>query len=164
MCILPVLACVKAAVSFYEDNFGGEASPYIRESLLKWVDDVGEALVIEAMGRALDRGRTNWSYVKGILEDWVKKGIRTVEGARDEARSFSSSRKKISVTSNVRREVVPEWFDEHQRKSREEERLRKQGMPKVSAAMVEELMAERFDLGCLSLPEICRKLVWVIMI
>ncbi|RDW21408.1 hypothetical protein CWR48_03115 [Oceanobacillus arenosus] len=40
------------AISFYQENIG-LVSPYVAESLLQWVDDIGESLVIEAMKRAL---------------------------------------------------------------------------------------------------------------
>ncbi|MRG87645.1 DnaD domain protein [Salinibacillus xinjiangensis] len=47
----------------------------MREELINWITKVGDELVIEAMKRALDRNKVSWGYVRGILRDWVNKGI-----------------------------------------------------------------------------------------
>src|SRR5699024_8932820 len=74
-------AATTDAFVFYQENFG-VISPFVSDALLNWVNDVGEALVLDAMKRALERGKSNWGYVKGILQAWAKKGITSVEEAR----------------------------------------------------------------------------------
>ncbi|WP_407656587.1 DnaD domain-containing protein [Lentibacillus cibarius] len=64
---------------------------------MNWVNDVGEELVLDAMQRALERGKSNWSYVKGILQAWAKKGITTVEDAKAEEAAFRRSRQQGDI-------------------------------------------------------------------
>src|SRR5699024_5358381 len=108
-------------VVFYQENFG-MISPFISEDLLGWVDYVGEPLVLAAMKRALERGKMNWGYVKAILLDWRKKGVRTVEAAQAADVEFQKQRGKRSGRSggSVQKEVVPEWFAAREQKLKEE--------------------------------------------
>ncbi|RDW21431.1 hypothetical protein CWR48_03245 [Oceanobacillus arenosus] len=107
-------------IAFYQDNIG-LVSPYVAESLLQWVRDIGEALVIEAMKRALERNKPSWGYVKSILQAWVKKGIVTVDDAMAEDVAFRNQRgqrKKEWGSASGRQgrdEIVPEWFEERKR-------------------------------------------------
>src|SRR5690625_1781065 len=96
------------AVVFYQENFG-TISPFISESLLGWVDYVGEPLVLAAMKRALERGKVNWGYVKAILLDWRKKGVRTVEAAQAADVQFQKQRGMRSGRAGgaVQKEVIP---------------------------------------------------------
>ncbi|GGA65318.1 hypothetical protein GCM10008025_06460 [Ornithinibacillus halotolerans] len=105
------------AVVFYQNNFG-VVSPFVSEDILAWIADVGEELVIEAMKRALERGKSNWGYVKQILRSWVQKNIRTVEAARAEI--VASVRKRDSGRQAFSREVVPEWFLERKKRKQED--------------------------------------------
>src|SRR5690625_4916810 len=109
------------AIVFYQENFG-MISPFISEDLLGWVDYVGEPLVLAAMKRALERGKVNWGYVKAILLDWRKKGVRTVEAAQAADVEFQKQRGKRSGRSggSVQKEVVPEWFAAREQKLKEE--------------------------------------------
>ncbi len=64
---------------------------------------------MDAMQRALERGKSNWSYVKGILQAWVKKGITTVEDAKAEEAAFRWSRQQGGRMSTAGAgEVVPD--------------------------------------------------------
>lgn len=81
------------AFVFYQENFG-PISPFVADALLHWVGDLGEALVLDAMKRALERGKSNWSYVKAILQAWAKKGITSVEAAKAEEAAFRRSRQE----------------------------------------------------------------------
>ncbi|RYG72965.1 DnaD domain protein [Lentibacillus lipolyticus] len=81
--------------------------------------DVGEELVLDAMQRALERGKSNWSYVKGILQAWVEKGITTVEDAKAEETAFRRSRDQGRRTYAARtEEVIPDWFHERKRQEK----------------------------------------------
>jgi len=106
------------AIAFFQDNFG-VASSYVSGEVLHWVNRSGEQLVLHAMKRALDRGKASWGYVRAILENWGKKGIRSVEEAQVEEVSFrrnSLSRKgQSSYGARQGKEVVPEWFWERKR-------------------------------------------------
>lgn len=109
---------------FYQENFG-VMSPFVIESMSDWVDDVGEALVMEAMKRALEQNRASWGYVKSILQAWKKKGIRSVDAVRAEDVEFRKRKQRRRYhyfTSGNREEVIPDWFKE-QREKRENKRM-----------------------------------------
>ncbi|QKY70280.1 DnaD domain protein [Lentibacillus sp. CBA3610] len=136
------------AFVFYQENFG-VVSPFVADALQHWVQDVGEELVLDAMKRALERGKSNWGYVRGILQAWAKKGITTVEAARAEEAEFrrrqEQRRERGSyVTGKV--EVVPEWFREQKRQAkqnREREKAARESRDlEAEREEVERLLAE----------------------
>lgn len=75
---------------------------------------MNEELLVHAMKKALEKNKITWRYVRGILKAWEKKGIRTVEQARNEEMQFS--RQHTRYTGNVQTEIVPEWFYEQKKK------------------------------------------------
>ncbi|WP_087974845.1 DnaD domain protein [Oceanobacillus rekensis] len=111
------------AIQFFQENFG-LVSPYVAEDMIHWIDDLGEALVLYAMKRALERGSSNWGYVKAILDSWVKKGIRNVDDARAEEVEYRRRREQKSTRKSggyrtggkVSAEIVPDWFREGKHK------------------------------------------------
>lgn len=109
------------AIAFFQDNFG-VISPYVADDIIHWITDLGEPLVLHAMKRALEQGKGNWGYVKGILQAWAKKGINGVEAAQAEEVEFRVSREKkvrsYGGGSAVTGEVVPDWFTEQKRKEK----------------------------------------------
>ncbi|WP_245844145.1 DnaD domain-containing protein [Oceanobacillus rekensis] len=107
------------AIQFFQENFG-LVSPYVAEDMIHWINDLGESLVLFAMKRALERGSSNWGYVKAILDSWAKKGIRNVEDVKAEEAEYRRRReRKGTRRSSGQRaggsgvaEVVPDWFRE----------------------------------------------------
>ncbi|GAB3806645.1 DnaD domain-containing protein [Virgibacillus kimchii] len=126
-----------SVVRFFRENFG-VVSPYVSRELLYWSNNMGE-LVMYAMKRALDRGKTNWGYVRAILENWEKKGIRSVRDVQEEELRFRRGRlvRKGRGWVGVGRgkeEVVPEWFWE-----------RKQGIKAVKESAEEKTTLREVD-------------------
>ncbi|CQR46587.1 DNA replication protein DnaD [Paraliobacillus sp. PM-2] len=70
------------AYTVYEHNFG-MIKPIVRESLLAWCDDLGDAMVIEAIQLAVKKGGRTYSYLEAILKEWVQAGITPLEQARN---------------------------------------------------------------------------------
>ena len=96
------------AIDFFQKNIG-KIGPYMKSDLIKWVNDVGEPLVIAAMKRTLERGKENWGYIKAILQNWLEKGIKTVEDSETEI--FTLRKKQGQKTTKPRnREIIPDWF------------------------------------------------------
>lgn len=114
------------ALEFFQENIG-MISPYIREDLIKWVNDVGEPLVLAAMKRALERVKDNWGYMKGILQDWLTKEINTVEEADGEVLAFRNKQESKGswVNKSGAREVTPDWLHERN-KEQEEPQVKKE--------------------------------------
>lgn len=105
------------AILFYIENIG-EINPYMEKDLTQSVKDMGEALVIEAMKRALDFKKSNWGYIKGILQAWKRKGITSVEQALANDALFNSQRKTKQSYKPQTEEVIPDWF--HERKGKKQ--------------------------------------------
>ncbi|ASK62294.1 hypothetical protein CFK37_09045 [Virgibacillus phasianinus] len=111
------------AVVFFQDNFG-LINPYVANDIIQWVSDAGEPIVLHAMKRALEQGKGNWGYVKGILQAWAKKGITEVEAAQEEEKNFRVGRERkprsYGGSGTVISEVIPDWFREQKRKKRKQ--------------------------------------------
>lgn len=65
------------AHSFYQANFGIEP-PTIMQDIEHWIADLNEELVIEALKKAVEAEKP-YNYAKGIMRNWIKKGIKTLE-------------------------------------------------------------------------------------
>lgn len=100
------------AIRFYNENFG-TASPFVAESILHWTQDLPEDLIIHAMERTLEQGKTHWGYVKGILKVWTKKGIHTIQAAHADRMAFQNNKHKHH---SVKQENIPDWFNTHNQK------------------------------------------------
>lgn len=71
--------------NFWEGNGFGQLSPFTRESLVDWVDDMRKAgspepekLVLNALRTAVESDVRNYKYVNGILKNWESKRLLTV--------------------------------------------------------------------------------------
>ena len=64
----------------YKEKIGG-VSPMtdrIREQLLTFLEAMGPDCCVRAMDEAVEQGKINWKYVKGILEHKQKQGVRSI--------------------------------------------------------------------------------------
>ncbi|AXM89363.1 DnaD domain protein [Anoxybacillus ayderensis G10] len=89
-----VVAVVRNAHQFYQDNFGVE-NPFIAECIDQWIDDMGEELVIEAMKRALKQNKP-WNYAEGILKDWDRHNLRTLADVEAYEKEFHRKREEVN--------------------------------------------------------------------
>ena len=137
---------------FFEENFSA-VSPYVNRELIHWVSKMGEQMVIYAMKRALERGKTNWSYVRAILGNWEKKEIFSLREVQEEELRFRrrSSARKMRDSSDVRygkKEVVPDWFWERRRgKGTEQDNAEEQGLSQEIVEESEEIRRMLRELG-----------------
>ncbi|WP_102345809.1 DnaD domain-containing protein [Bacillus sp. Marseille-P3661] len=76
--------------SLFEQEFGRPLSPIECETLTMWIDqDNHEILLIKAALReAVMSGKLNFRYIDRILFEWKKKGILTIEQAREQGLKF----------------------------------------------------------------------------
>ena len=85
------------AQTFYQQNFG-VANSIIIQSIDMWIDDLNEELVIEAMRRAA-LNESGFKYAEGIMKNWDKKGLKTLEEVKAEDVSFEN-KKSRNTNSN----------------------------------------------------------------
>jgi len=106
------------AHEFYQQNFGVENS-ITSQNIEFWIDDLNEELVIEAMSRAaLDQ--KGYKYAEGILKNWDKKNIKTIDEVKSADVAFENSKIKPSYgNSSARKETLPDWAKEENQQKQE---------------------------------------------
>lgn len=72
----------RPAINFYQENLG-VIPPILMEQVADWVKSLGNDLVIEAITRAV-AAEKGWSYAQGILRNWDKKKIHTLDQVKAE--------------------------------------------------------------------------------
>ncbi|OPH01548.1 DnaD domain protein [Lacticaseibacillus paracasei] len=103
--------------NFWEGNGFGQLSPFTRESLVDWVDDMRKAgspepekLVLNALRTAVESNVRNYKYVNGILKNWESKCLLTVAAvdANDSERKTNQPQRRYGKPERVDKE--PDWL------------------------------------------------------
>lgn len=87
---------------FYNQNIGLIA-PYGAEILKDYSEEMSPDLIILAMKKAVESNKRTIQYIKGILNNWSKKGIKTVLDAEREDEQF---RNKNTVQEETKEEKM----------------------------------------------------------
>ena len=66
-------------VDAYKNKISSKPSQGSLEELTAYVDTLGAAVCLRAIDAALDAGKANWSYLRGILENKKAQGVRSLE-------------------------------------------------------------------------------------
>ncbi len=74
-------------IDFYNNNIGA-ITPYGLEVLSDYAKDMSEDLIMLAMKKAVEANKRTIQYIKGILNNWERKGIKTVIEAQKEDEQF----------------------------------------------------------------------------
>lgn len=86
-------------IEFYNNNIGS-TTPYIVEVLNDYLKDLNKELVILAMKKSVEANKRFIQYIKGILNNWIKKGITTLVEAEQENNKYKNNT------------AVEEWLNE----------------------------------------------------
>lgn len=84
-------------IDFYNKNIG-LITPYGLETLEDYAKEMPADLIIFAMKKAVEADKRTIQYIKGILNNWSKKGIKTVLDAEKEDEQFKKNNKKQTKT------------------------------------------------------------------
>lgn len=87
---------------FYQENIG-LITPYGTEILQDYEKEMSADLIILAMKKAVESNKRTIQYIKGILNNWSKKGIKTVLDAEREDEQF---RNKSTVQEETNEEKM----------------------------------------------------------
>jgi len=74
----------------FEEEFGRPLSPIEIDQIRQWFEETELPLIMEALRRAVLRGKHNFRYIDHILLNWKKNNIRTIEEALEKDRYFNS--------------------------------------------------------------------------
>ena len=78
---------LQEVISFYNKNIGA-ITPFGAEVLADYLQEMPADLIIFAMKKAVEANIRTIQYIKGILNNWGKKGIKTVLEAQKEDEQF----------------------------------------------------------------------------
>ena len=94
-------------IDFYSNNIG-LMTPYGLKILESYLDEgIPAELIIYAMQKAVESNKRTIQYIKGILNSWSKKGIKTFIQAKEEEQEF----KQEKQSKTEKRELVGDWDD-----------------------------------------------------
>ncbi|WP_235988902.1 DnaD domain-containing protein [Aquibacillus kalidii] len=100
----------------FEQEFGRPLSPFEIETVNIWIDEDEQppALIKAALREAVLMGKLNFRYIDRILREWKKKGIHSVEQARNHSKSFHTKQGSTEKTNETKRDVslYYNWLDE----------------------------------------------------
>ena len=80
-------------IDFYNNNIGF-ITPFGMQILTAYAEKMSKDLIILAMQKAVEADKRTIQYIKGILNNWSKKGITTVIEAQKEDEEFKKNSQK----------------------------------------------------------------------
>lgn len=96
---------LQVIIDFYNENIG-LITPYGLEILSSYAEEMNQELIILAMKKSVEANKRTIQYIKAILNNWSKQGIKTVLDAEQEDRKFRDKNNKTE-----KRELVGDWDD-----------------------------------------------------
>lgn len=100
----------------FEQEFGRPLSPFEIETISIWLDEDEQspALIKAALREAVLMGKLNFKYIDRILREWSKKGVRTVEQAREHGKQFRQGSQMKKTQPSQKRDVslYYNWLEE----------------------------------------------------
>ncbi|WP_100010818.1 DnaD domain-containing protein [Lentibacillus sediminis] len=74
----------------FEQEFGRPLSPFEIETVNVWLDEdrISPSLIKAGLRESVLMGKLNFKYIDRILREWKKKGIHSVEQAREASKHF----------------------------------------------------------------------------
>lgn len=82
-------------IDFYNNNIGA-LTPFGLETLTDYLKEFDEDIVIYAMQISVEANKRTIQYIKAILNNWQKAGIKTIADAKNESQKKTSRSKKES--------------------------------------------------------------------
>lgn len=91
----------------YEENIG-MITPATAELLFSYLDNMEYQLIIKAIKIASINNKRNARYIQGILNDWNRKGIKTVLDAENEQNDFNKQNNKEETDEEKKQRKIKE--------------------------------------------------------
>lgn len=100
---------LQEVINFYNNNIG-LITPFGLEVISGYAKEMPIDLIIFAMKKAVEADKRTIQYIKGILNNWNKKGIKTLVDAEKEDEQFKRSSRKQTKTELEQREYNEDDF------------------------------------------------------
>ncbi|MGP4060052.1 DnaD domain-containing protein [Halobacillus litoralis] len=87
----------------FEQEFGRPLSPFEIETINIWLDEEEQApaLIKAALREAVLMSKLNFKYIDRILREWKRKGVRTVEQAREQGKQFRQAQQPAKAQQQL---------------------------------------------------------------
>lgn len=92
---------LQKVIEFYNNNIG-LATPYTLEVFQDYLKEMDYDVIIYAMKQAVEANIRTIQYIKGTLNNWSKKGIKTLIQAEEENRNFRNKKVPKEETEQER--------------------------------------------------------------
>lgn len=99
----------------FEQEFARLLSPFEIEMINSWIDEDRflPSLIKAALREAVLMGKLNFKYIDRILREWKKKGVQTVEQAREIGKEFRKNKTTVTYqTEKNDRSIYYNWLDD----------------------------------------------------
>jgi len=81
-------------IKVYEEEIG-ILTPIILEELESYLDDLSEEMIIEAIKRASTYNKKSLSYIKGILNNWIRNGYKVLADIEEQKTKKDDTKSRI---------------------------------------------------------------------
>lgn len=98
----------------FEQEFGRPLSPFEIETITVWLDEdvIQPALIKAGLRESVLMGKLNFRYIDRILREWQKKGIKSVEEAREASKPFHKNQpQKIYSKKKRDTSIYYNWLE-----------------------------------------------------
>lgn len=101
----------------FEQEFGRALSPFEIEMINVWLDEekIEPTLIKAALRETVLMSKLNFRYIDRILREWQRKGVHTVEQARQQTKSFHAQKSNPPQSKTKHdRSVYYNWLEENE--------------------------------------------------
>ncbi|MGF7436793.1 DnaD domain protein [Lentilactobacillus senioris] len=110
-------------IAFYQRVFNRPATAIQTPIIMDYADELGSSMVNHALMLAGESG-ASFNYAKGIMDNWIKDGIKTVEQAKQASADFKSKKKSGSYSGRTQvKETLPDWATNTNQKTKESAKI-----------------------------------------
>jgi len=81
----------KKVVEFFNQNFH-PITPHETELIKSWLNEFSEEIILKALVVSVEAGKRSIQYFEGVLKNWLKNNLKTVEAIETHQRNFSVKR------------------------------------------------------------------------
>ena len=130
---------ISKVILTYEQNIG-LLSSFILEEIEEYQKKIPDEMIIEAIKRAVEAGKRNWKYTKGIINNWISQGIRTLAEVMQNDEAFKKAKeakqsKIIIETPEQEKERLLKEQEEYLKRKAEREKKEAEKRAKEEAEM-----------------------------